>query len=149
VVVEETPEEMLMDGGQFDNYEYEAEESEEGECTVPVGLEIDEAVTFFNALVEAQASPRSKLLHNAVSHRVKRRFEDVLNFIRLGPGSCPQEGVLASCSDVALVYGGRRAKITDIIEAASQLVQNIEEQCEGASFAEHFLSVHGKADNIF
>jgi len=149
VVVEETPEEMLMDGGQFDYYEYEAEESEEGECTVPVGLEIDEAVTFFNALVEAQASPRSKLLHNAVSHRVKRRFEDVLNFIRLGPGRCPEEGVLASCSDVALVYGGRRAKITDIIEAASQLVQNIEEQCEGASFAEHFLSVHGKADNIF
>ena len=147
-MVEETPE-MLMDGGQFDNFEYEGEESEEGDCTVPVGLEIDDAVTFFNALVEAQASPRSKILHNAVSHRVKRRFEDVLNFIRLAPGRCPEEGVFASCSDVALVYGGRRARITAIIESASQLVQNIEEQCEGASFAEHFLSVHGKAVNIF
>lgn len=149
VVVEETPE-LLMDAGQLDYFEYEeAEESEEAECTVPVAVEIDEAVTFFNALVEAQSSPRSKLLHNAVSHRVKRRFEDVLNFIRLAPGRCPEDGVLASCSDVALVYGGRRARITDIIEAASQLVQNIEDQCDGATFAEHFLSVHGKAENIF
>lgn len=148
-MVEETPE-LLMDAGQLDYFEYEeAEESEEAECTVPIAVEIDEAVTFFNALVEAQSSPRSKLLHNAVSHRVKRRFEDVLNFIRLAPGRCPEDGVLASCSDVAMVYGGRRARITDIIEAASQLVQNIEDQCDGATFAEHFLSVHGKAENIF
>ncbi|CAG5100410.1 Oidioi.mRNA.OKI2018_I69.XSR.g16987.t3.cds [Oikopleura dioica] len=151
VVVEENDSGMLMDfGGElYESYEYgEYEEEEEGECAVPVALEIDSAVEFFNALVEAQTSPRSKLLHNAVSHRVKRRFEDVLNFIRVAPGHCPEE-VLASCANVNLVYGKRRAKITEIIEAASQIVQNIEEQCEGASFAEFFLSVHGKAENLF
>ena len=134
-----------MDSQDFEYYESE-EELEEADCTVPVTEEINEAVAFFSELVEAQASPLSKL---SVTNRVKRRFKDVLNFIRRAPGQCPAEGVLASCNDVALVYGNRRAKVPDIIEAASRLVKIVEHQCEGSTFTELFISMQGKAEEIF
>ena len=133
-----------MDSQDFEYDEYES--GEEADCAIPVTEDINEAVAFFSELVEAQASPLSKV---TVTNRVKRRFKDVLNFIRRAPEQCPAEGVFASCTDINLVYGNRRAKVPDIIEAASRLVKIVEHQCEGTTFAELFISMQGKAEEIF
>ena len=113
---------MLMDRQGSVFYEYEIEEQSEelqADCKVPISGEVDKTVAFFSGLVDAQASPLSKF---SVLNRVKRRFNDVLNFIKRSPEQCQAEGVYANCSDIALVYGNRRARVPDIIEAPSRIV---------------------------
>ena len=90
---------------------------------------------------------QKRIIRSSFGRRMKTRFSSVLDFLLDNSVDCPH--FYTNCYDYEVVFGqSNRADVESLISHATELVVQLEQQCQVATFATYFLTLNGKTANM-
>jgi hypothetical protein len=117
-------------------------------CALP-GIDRAEDLTNHAMQKIAFLKKFNEFARSRILGRVESRFEGLLKYVFSSNLQCDGNRIQVSCDGLAVIFGrGNVEDIDELLEYATELVQDVEQSCPSFSFSEFYVTIDGRVDKF-